>query len=415
MMQTHSDVAIIGAGPAGCMAAIQAALVRGRKVILIEKNRHIGEKLLLTGQGRCNLTNSSDMNEFLTKYHNGNFLRNSFPQFFHTDLIDFFERNGLSTKKERGNRIFPKSDKSSDVVETLLKTLRQSGIQVIKNAATLSIKAKDNLFEIATRKGIFTAKTVILATGGKSYPQTGSTGDGYEFAAMFGHTIMPLEPALCGLHLKEKWMREWAGITLKNIEVSVYCNKHLLTTSFGELLFTHFGISGPTILNISGDVSENFGKNRIDLGVNLKPALTKEILDQRLQREFAQYPKKALKNIFKSLMPAGMITEFLGYCGIDETKKGNQISRKERELMRTKLQKLSFTVASIDSFEHSMVTRGGVCIKEINPKTMESKIVPKLFFAGEIIDIDGQTGGYNLQAAFTTGFVAGTHIKTGSK
>ena len=403
------DVVIVGAGPSGVMAGIKAG-ERGKRVCIIEKNEQICKKLFLTGHGRCNLTNLADLNTFLLKYRNGDFLRNSFSQFFNTDLIEFFEENGLKLKLERGNRVFPETDRASDVVSILDKLLKKNKVELLFKSSVKDILKTEKYFEVVISKGKIFSEKVVLACGGKSFPQTGSTGDGYRFAKKFGHTIISPKPALCGVVIKENFVKKWQGVKLKNVLIKVVTKDKKIEEEFGEVLFTHYGISGPVILNLSGDISEQIKKMELFLIINFKPFLTVEQLDNRLQREFKENSNKDLKNIFKDLLPNRLIEEFLRYSGINGEKKGNQVMKEEREKIVKNLQNFRLTILDVSGFKDSMVTRGGVDVKEINPKTMESKIMPGLFLAGEIIDVDGKTGGYNLQFAFTTGYVAGVHL-----
>jgi len=402
------DVIVVGGGPAGCMAAIKAGEA-GRKVLLLEKNKDIGIKLLLTGNGRGNITNLEDTEGFLSRYKNGQFLRNAFAQFFNEDLIDFFESNGLPLKVERGNRVYPESDDAGDIVKVLKKLLKKSGVQVNTGKSVRSITSGKVFFELSASGKRFAGRKVIIACGGKSFPGTGSDGGGYVLAKKTGHTVAKTVPALCGIEVvRTDITSKCRGITLKNIRISAFLREKKIGEEFGEILFTHYGVSGPAVLNLSGDISENLDKGEIKLEINLKPALTREKLDNRLLRELKENANKHIKNIFKNLLPAGMIEVFLQYAGIDGEKRANQVTKEDRASMANAFMHFAMKVKGTRSFTDSMVTRGGISVKEINPKTMESKIVPGLFFAGEMIDVDGKTGGYNLQAAFTTGYVAGS-------
>ncbi|MBN1445059.1 MAG: NAD(P)/FAD-dependent oxidoreductase [Candidatus Omnitrophica bacterium] len=404
------DVVVIGGGPAGCMAAIKAGEA-GKKVLLLEKNKEIGEKLLLTGNKRGNITNLEDIEEFLTKYRNGQFLRNGFAQFFNEDLIEFFESSGLRLKVERGQRVYPESDNAGDIVKLLKKLLKKSRVQVTFGKTIKSITRNNDFFELSTSGKNFAGRKVIIACGGKSFPGTGSDGVGYILARKAGHTIAKPVPALCGIEVvRTDFAAKCRGITLKNVRISAFLRGKKIGEEFGEVLFTHYGLSGPAVLNMSGDVSEHLGEGEIKLEINFKPALTRDKLDGRLLRELKENSNKHLKNMFKNLLPVGLIPHFLQYAGIDGEKRANQITKEDREKMTDALMHFTMQVKGTRKFAESMVTRGGVSVKEINPKTMESKIVPGLFFAGEVIDVDGKTGGYNLQAAFTTGYVAGTSI-----
>ncbi|MDD3725701.1 MAG: NAD(P)/FAD-dependent oxidoreductase [Candidatus Ratteibacteria bacterium] len=405
------DVIIIGAGPAGCMCAITAG-ERGKKVLLLEKNSEIGKKLLLTGNRRGNITNLEGIEEFIKNYRNGQFLRNAFARFFNNDLIEFFESNGLPLKVERGNRVYPESDNASDIVSVLNNLLKRLRVQVYFRKSVSRIVQKDGFFEvITTDKKKYNGRKVVIACGGKSFPGTGSDGSGYKLAERFGHTIIKPVPTLCGIEVEKSYLtRRCTGISLKNVRVTASLHGKTIGEEFGEVLFTHYGFSGPAVLNISGDISENIDKGEITISINLKPALSYQQLDNRLLREIKENSNKQLKTMMKNLLPSGMVDVFLEYAGLDGEKRMNQMTSEERKRIIGALLKFSFRVKSTRPFEDSMVTRGGVSVNEINPKTMESKIVPGLFFAGEVIDIDGRTGGYNLQAAFTTGYIAGVSI-----
>jgi predicted Rossmann fold flavoprotein len=409
-MDEKYDVVIIGGGPAGCFSAIFSSQ-RGKKVALIDKNNQICKKLLLTGKGKCNLTNMNEMNEeYISKYKNGKFLINVFHQFSNIDLFNFFESNGLKLKIDTGKRVYPESENAEDVVKTIRKILDKNKVRIFLKEKVIDIKKEKDSFIIKTDKRILKSEKLVIATGGKSFPQTGSEGDGFIFANRFGHKIIKPTPALCGIEIKEDFIKSWQGINLKNVCVSAYLNNKKIGEEFGEVLFTHYGVSGPGILNISGNVSENIGKGEIKIVINFKPALNEEILDRRIQREIKENPNKILKNLLKNLLPSGIILEFLKYSNIDPEKKVNQLTREERRILVNSLLNFSLTVKKTRPFYDSMVTRGGVCVEEINPKTMESKIIKGLYFAGEVIDIDGKTGGYNLQACFSTGYVAGINI-----
>ncbi|HRR95911.1 MAG TPA: NAD(P)/FAD-dependent oxidoreductase, partial [Candidatus Ratteibacteria bacterium] len=352
----------------------------------------------------------NEIDEFISKYRNGKFLINAFSRFFNKDLIEFFEKNGLKLKVERGKRVYPASDKAEDVVKTLKKIIDKRKVKLFLKNRVQNIEKGENKFVIKTDKNIIETKKIVIATGGKSFPETGSEGDGYKWAKEFGHTIYGPFPALCGIEIKENFIKKWQGITLKNVKIKAVLNKKVIGEEFGEVLFTHYGISGPAVLNLSGDVSENISKGEIKISINLKPALNYEKLEKRLEREFFSNPNKEIKNVFKNLLPNKMIEEFLYQCGIMTEKKANQITKEERKILVSNLLSFNLNVKNTRDFSDSMVTRGGVVVNEINPKTMESKIVKGLYFAGEIIDIDGKTGGYNLQASFSTGYVAGISV-----
>ncbi|MGB9677024.1 MAG: NAD(P)/FAD-dependent oxidoreductase [Candidatus Ratteibacteria bacterium] len=404
------DCIIVGGGPAGSFSAIFSS-ERGRKVAIIDKNNQVCKKLLLTGKGKCNLTNMNEMDDnYFSKYRNGKFLINVFNQFSNKDLFNFFERNGLKLKIDKGKRVYPESENAEDVVKLIRKLLDKNKVRLFLKEKVLDIKKDKDFFIILTDKRILKSRKVVISTGGKSFPETGSEGDGFIFASKFGHKIIKAVPALCGLEIKENFIKKWQGINLKNVLVTAYLDNKKIGEEFGDVLFTHYGVSGPAILNISGNVSENIDKGEIKLVINFKPALNFEIIDRRLQREIKENSNKILKNLFKNLLPSGLIDEFLKIAGIDGEKKANQITKKERIILAEKLLNFEIKVKKPRPFYDSMVTRGGVSVDEINPKTMESKIVKGLYFAGEVINIDGKTGGYNLQACFSTGYVAGINI-----
>lgn len=408
-------VAVIGGGAAGLMASLQAALC-GADVYLFEKNPNLGRKILISGKGRCNFTNEKVMDSFLESFPgNGKFLFSSLSAFSNTDLVAFFESKGVKTKVERGGRIFPKSDKSLDIVQALQKSVSEAGVHICYKTCV-----KDLIIENGQIKGIvinddnrkFYCNSVIIATGGISYPATGSTGDGYKFARKAGHTIVEIKPALVPLVTREKWVKDLQGLSLKNVSAKVYVNGREIASEFGEMLFTHFGISGPIILTLSRYVVDNLENTPI-VSIDLKPALSEAELDQRLLKDFERYRNKIFKNALNDLLPKKLIPVFVNYSGIDPEKPVNQLTQGERIKIRQNLKNFAVTIVGCREKE-AIVTRGGVCVKEINPKTMESKIVKGLFFAGEVIDIDGVTGGYNLQAAFSTGFVAGKSSAAGN-
>lgn len=409
----YYDAIVIGAGPAGMMTTIHAS-ERGRQVLLIERNESPGRKLLISGKGRCNLTNSGDLKSFLAEFSESrDFLRNSFARFFNVDLISFFEDAGLKLKTERGGRVFPQSDCSADVLDILKSKLNNKNIRVLSGE-----RVKEFIVEGKQVAGVraesgkeFLAPHIAIATGGISYSQTGSTGDGYKLAEKLGHRIVALKPALSAVRIKERFIKDWQGIALKNVCLTLLANNNPVAEQFGEMLFTHFGISGPIVLDLSAVVYDALElKNNVSVSINFKPALNYKILDARLLREFKMNPGKSIKNIFKNLMPQGLITRFLEYCNVDGNKDANQITAEERKRLIEGLFGLRLTVKDVLPISEAIVTRGGVATKEIDPKTMESRIVPGLFFAGEVIDIDAKTGGYNMQAAFSTGWVCGDNI-----
>ena len=404
-------VIVIGAGAAGLMAAISAAET-GAKVSLLEKMPSPGRKILVTGKGRCNFTNRCELADF-PKYfpNNGLFLYSALRAFDNQDLIDFFASRGVQSKVERGGRLFPVSDKAADIVAALVKAAAGAGVQILTGRTVQSVKTyNDRVTGVVYGTEMVSADAVVLATGGLSYPGTGSTGDGYRMAKEMGHTVTPLAPALVPLETVENWVRELQGLSLKNVEATVRINKRKVDSEFGEMMFTHFGLSGPIILSLSQAVSKALKQSprpEIVVDINLKPALTAETLDKRLQRDFAAFVRKQFKNSLGDLLPAKMIPVIIQQSGILPEKPVHQITREERLRLVTLFQNLRCTIRGTRPVAEAVVTAGGVEVKEILPKTMESRLVRGLFFAGEIMDVDGYTGGFNLQAAFSTGFVAG--------
>jgi len=404
----HKTVAVIGGGAAGLMAAYQAARC-GAGVWLFERNPNLGRKILISGKGRCNLTNIKDVEGFIENIPgNGKFLYGAITRFSNDDLIAFFENMGLNTKIERGGRVFPVTDRSLDVVKILEKAVLDAGVSIKYRSRVKELIIEKNsirAIRLFDREDVFYCDSAVVATGGLSYPSTGSTGDGYELARRAGHTVTPLTPSLVPLITGEEWVKQLQGLTLKNVEVTFYLNGKKKNSIFGEMLFTHFGVSGPAILTLSRDVAAHLGE-QIRLAINLKPALDPEKLNTRLERDFKRYERKLFKNALNDLLPQKMIPVFIMLCGIDPEKPVNQITREERQKVIDTLTGLNVTITGCRPKE-AIVTRGGVSVKQIDPKTMESRLVKGLFFAGEVIDVDGFTGGYNLQAAFSTGCIAG--------
>lgn len=403
------DIIIVGAGPAGLMAAGRAAELGG-KVLILEKMRTEGRKLLITGKGRCNVTNSSTISEFITHvFPNGRFLRNTFTQFFSKDIIELLEKYGVELTLERGGRYFPTSNKSSDILQALLKWVNELGVEIRCGQRVEKLLVEDNVITGVQVNGeVITAKKVILATGGKSYPATGSTGDGYELARQVGHKIEKPIPALVPVETKGSVAQKLQGLNLKNVTAVVWVNGKKAGEAFGEMLFTHFGLSGPIILTLSRImVAELQKNNKVEITIDLKPALDEQKLDKRLQRDLNEHGKKQLVNIFRSWLPASMIPVFIELLQLDPEKVCHQVSGKERKQIRYLLKNMRFEVSHNRSFKEAIITAGGVITSEISPKTMESKLISELFFAGEIIDLDAETGGYNLQIAWSTGWVAG--------
>ncbi|MBT3169468.1 MAG: NAD(P)/FAD-dependent oxidoreductase [Candidatus Cloacimonetes bacterium] len=398
-------IAIIGGGAAGMMAAIVAGQ-NGAKVTILEKNEILGKKILISGKGRCNITNFCGPKEVIANTPtNSRFLYNSLFQFNSFDVVDFFNRNGLETKIERGNRVFPVSDNAADVVKILAAKLKKIDVTIIHQTAKDILKV-GKIFAVKLANGeVLRAEKLIIATGGKSYPGTGSTGDGYKFSRKFGHKINKFKPSLVPIETTEKWVTELQGLSLKNASIKIYdANNKMVYDDFGEMLFTHFGVSGPLILSASSHLRRIENHKLI---IDLKPALTEEKLDIRIQRDFAENPKKQFETVLKLFLPKKMIPIFIKFTEISAKKQVNQISKTERKRLLYLFKNLEIKLSKLRSIKEAIITSGGVDVKEINPKTMESKIEKNLFFAGEIIDVDAYTGGFNLQIAWSTGFVAG--------
>ena len=409
--QKHFDVAVIGGGPAGMMAAGQAASL-GAKVIIFDKNHNLGRKLLLTGKGRCNITQAEfNDREFIKKLgKNGQFLFSALAAFGPKKIIDFFEKRKLPIKIERGGRVFPASEKAQDVLETLLKYLKENKVKIMINAKVLGFEIKSGKIECLKLKNekIY-ADNFILAVGGLAYPRTGSTGDGYGWAKKMRHKIIRPSPSLVPVRIKEDLVKNLQGLSLKNVVLSVWQDNKKQDLKFGEMLFTHFGISGPIVLDLSKKIGELLVKGDVKIEIDLKPALDFSVLDKRLQRDFIKNSNKDFKNYLPELLPQKLIEPAIKMSGINSDKKLNSITKDERKKLGDLLKGLKFTVAGLLGYEQAIVTSGGVDLKEIDSKTMRSKIVKNLFFAGEILDIDGPTGGYNLQICWSTGYAAGKH------
>lgn len=401
------DVLIIGGGAAGLLAAGTAAL-SGAHTAIVEKNEKLGKKLYITGKGRCNVTNSAEISEFITNTPtNGRFLYSAFSAFSNTDLISLLSRYGVETKTERGGRVFPISDKSSDIISALSRYALDAGTKQIRANITEILTESGKICGAVTDKGekIY-AKKIILATGGASYPQTGSTGDGYKMAEKAGHSIIRPRPSLVPLVCREKFVSELMGLSLRNAAICVYNNKGKeIYRDFGEMLFTHYGVSGPIILSASAHMKD-FSK-AYSLTVDLKPALSHEVLDKRILRDFSELKNKDFANSLDALLPKKLIPVIVRLSGIEPRKKVHDITKEERTALVQLLKELPLTVVGTRPIAEAIITSGGINIKEINPKTMESKLVGGLYFAGEIIDVDAVTGGFNLQIAFSTGYLAG--------
>lgn len=407
------DVIVIGAGPAGLVAAGRAA-EKGNKVLVLEKMEREGRKLLITGKGRCNITNSAPIGEFITHvFPNGKFLRNSFSKYFSKDIIELLTKYGVDTTLERGGRYFPTSNKSADVLTALLKWVKDKGV-VIKCSSRVDkiLEDENKVTGVRVNGNEIYSENIIIATGGKSYPATGSNGDGYELAKQLGHTVDNVRPALVPLETEGKTARELQGLNLKNVKAVVWVNDKKMGEAFGEMIFTHFGLSGPIILTLSRIVVDELRKkNKVEITVDLKPALDEQKLDKRLLRDLNEHGKKSINNIFRSWLPSKMIPVFMDLLNLNASKECHQVSAKERKQIKNLLKNLRFKVSHHRSFKEAIITAGGIPTKEISPKTMESKLVKGLYFAGEIIDLDAETGGYNLQIAYSTGWMAGDSVK----
>lgn len=408
-----SNIIVIGGGPAGMFAAIAAA-ENGHNVTLLEKNEKLGKKLYITGKGRCNITNASDMEVlFANVMTNAKFLYSAFYAYDNQRVIDFFEENGLSTKVERGNRVFPVSDHSSDVIATLAKVLRQKGVEVclhteVREILTEKCGEETKVSGVLLSNGRkMAADDVIVATGGFSYQTTGSTGDGYRFAKALGHEVTEITPSLVPFEAKEDYVKEMQGLSLRNVQVRIYQKKKLLYDEFGEMLFTHFGVSGPLMLSASALLKPKQTSQELQMEIDLKPALTQEQLDKRVLHDFEEAKNKQFKNSIGKLFPAKMIPAILELSGIDPDKKVNEITKEERAGFIRLIKAFPVTLIGLRGFKEAIITKGGVKVKEVNPSTMESKIVKHLYFCGEVLDLDALTGGYNLQIAWSTGYLAG--------
>lgn len=406
-----SKILVVGGGAAGMMAAVTAAR-RGKNVLLLEKNEKLGKKLFITGKGRCNLTNSAEVEElFAAVVSNPKFLYSSFYSFTNDQAIGFFEELGVKTKVERGGRVFPDSDHSSDVIRALEQEMKRLGVGI-----SLRTEVKEILTEDGHAKGVrlssgrtITADAVIVATGGISYPSTGSTGDGYRFARECGHKVTEVSPALVPMEVKEWYAKELMGLSLRNIGILITDGKKKLYEEFGEMLFTHYGVTGPVILSASSIVGKKLKEHPLTLHIDLKPALTEEQLDKRVLREFEANHNRQFKNAVDSLFPAKLKPVAIELSGIPEEKKVNEVTKEERLHFVRLIKDFRMTLTGLRGYNEAIITKGGVSVKEIDPGTMESKLVKGLYFAGEVLDLDAVTGGYNLQIAWSTGYLAGAN------
>lgn len=402
-------VVIVGAGAAGLMAGIAAA-IQGASVQLIEKNNIVGKKMGITGKGRCNITNICDVETFIKNTPgNGKFLYSAYSEFNNKNLLDLLAEWGLQTKVERGGRVFPISDSAIEVRNFFMKIFKKLGGKLHLEECVKTVDKIDDTLKVVTDKSVYNADAVIIATGGLSYPVTGSTGDGHKIAENFNLKITPLLPALVPIETVETYPKEMMGLSLKNVSVTLYINNKKKNQQFGEMLFTHFGVSGPIILSMSRDIAKALatGKRDVYIDIDFKPALDVETLDARIQRDFNENKNKQLKNVLGKLLPAKSIDVMCKFADINGDKVVNQFTKEERHSLINAIKHFRLNVKGTRPIAEAIVTCGGVSVKEINPKTMESKLVKGLYFVGEVLDIDALTGGYNLQAAFSTGYVAG--------
>ncbi len=407
-----SKILVIGGGAAGLMAAYSAAL-RGFDVTIAERNEKVARKVMITGKGRCNVTNATDLKGLINAVTaDGRFLYSAFSMFSSEDTMNFFESAGVPLKIERGNRVFPVSDKAVDIVDALFKTARSAGAKI------LNCRIKDLIIQDGVCLGAVTengteilADAVIVATGGLSYPTTGSTGDGYSMARKAGHTVTELKPSLVSLIAQNGFCSQLSGLSLKNVEVSLYKgdNKKPVFTDFGEMLFTHLGVSGPLVLSASAYIDDPLN-NEYKLEIDLKPALTEEKLDERIRRDFLKFSNKDFINSLNELVPKSMVPVIVNLSGIEPSKKVNQITKEQRAELIKVLKHFTVNIKDLGPIEEAVITKGGIALGEVDPKTMQSKIISNLHFAGEILDLDAFTGGFNLQIAFSTGYSAGQGI-----
>ena len=404
------DLAVIGAGPAGMMCAYTAAQ-RGLRVVIIDQNRYPGRKLRITGKGRCNLTNDCDIKKFLENVpRNGKFLYSCINAFPPSAVMTFFEENGLTLKTERGARVFPMSDNANDVADTMTRLCRNSGVDFIRGKVKKLCIENNAVCGVETAESSISCRNAALCTGGLSYPLTGSTGDGHRFAAKAGHTVNPCRPSLVPLESDDPWCAEMQGFSLRNISLTVYEDNKAIYSDFGEMLFTHFGVSGPVILSASAHM-RNFGKADYRLEIDLKPALDEKKLDARILRDFQKYSNREIKNALSDLAASSMIPVLIDLSGIPEDTKVNSVTREQREKLLDLFKRFPVSVSGTRPIDEAIVTSGGVDVKEIDPRSMRSKLVKGLYFAGEIIDVDAYTGGFNLQIAWSTGHMAGMSVE----
>jgi len=428
-MNSIYDIAIVGGGPAGMMAGIAAKEDKPARnasrvrlgvaggVCLLERNKSLGVKLLLTGNGRCNLTTSKTISEIVKAFGSkGAFLYSALSRFSNIDLMNFFKAKGVALKEERGQRIFPANDKAISILNVLKTELTREGIEIIYQFKVVKIEKQENYFKIfGDKRQTILAQKVIIATGGKSYPETGSTGDGYQFAKSLGHRISPLKPAMVPLFVKDEEIRSLAGLDLENVRLTILANSKPSISIFGDLLFTHQGISGPIVLTISRDVYDLFmGSYEVIASIDLKPALDKEKLRQRINRDVLTFAKKEYQSLLAELLPKSLISYAIKRTQIDEHKRNGNLTKEEKDRLLDFLKNFNFIIDGVAPIEEGIITSGGVRIEEIDQRTMESKIVKGLYFAGEMIELEGPTGGFNLTKAFSTGWLAGKSASSSS-
>ena len=403
------NIVVIGGGAAGLMAAGQAADL-GQKTLLLEKMDRPGRKLFISGKGRCNLTNQAPIDDFIKHFgENGRFLRQAFHRFFAPDLITFFNTLGVPTITERGGRVFPASESAQDVISALVQWNKNVGVELRLHSAVDRLLIEDRrVVGVGIGKSSISAKAVIITTGGASYPGTGSTGDGYRLAEAVGHSIVPIRPALVPLITAGRIAQKCQGLSLRNVKVTVWTNNKKTDTGFGEMIFTHFGVSGPIILTLSGRIVDSLDQNKkVQISIDLKPGLDDTKLDARLRRDLDANGKKQYQTILKGLLPQKLISVCIQQTGIPSEKVCHQINANERKQLRTWMKDFRLKVSGYRSFRQAIITAGGIDTREVDPRTMESRLIDNLFFAGEVLDVDADTGGYNLQAAFSTGWLAG--------
>ncbi|MDE5583489.1 MAG: NAD(P)/FAD-dependent oxidoreductase [Ruminococcus sp.] len=404
-----TDIIIVGGGASGCFSAVHSAR-KGRSVILFEPNEKLGRKLRITGKGRCNVTNNSDIQEHMKNIPvNNRFMYSAFNAFDAYGTMDFFESLGVPLKTERGNRVFPTSDNANDIADALEKEMKKCGVRIVRKKVT-GIITEDNICKgVKVGKEEYYSESVLIATGGKSYTNTGSTGDGYKFAEKLGHTVTEIKPSLVPLVSEDRYCNEMMGLSLRNVTLNLYDREKLVYSELGEMLFTHFGVSGPLVLSASSHIRE-MSEDRYRLSIDLKPALTPEKLDTRIQRDFAENLNRDFANGIRKLLPSKMIPVIVRLSGISAEQKVNGITREQRHVLGRLIKNFPVSISGFRPVEEAIITSGGISVREINPKTMESKIIKGLFFAGEVIDVDAYTGGFNLQIAFSTAYSASLYM-----